>query len=79
MTSGEDNAAKVAGGQQAAAPQSNFVRLISHLAKDSLAAKLVSAYAEPGDATPVEAISKVVTGHLDELKHSYDKPEDQPH
>ena len=63
--------------RQAAAPQSNFERLIAHLRDGSLAAKLVSAYAAPGECTPAQAVSKVMADRLDELKNSYDNPEDQ--
>ena len=74
-TEGSDAAAD--GQQQAAAPPSNFERLTAHLDKDSLAAKLVSAYAAPSDGTPAQAVSDVMTNRLDELKNSYDNPEDQ--
>lgn len=57
--------------RQAAAPQSNFERLIAHLRDGSLAAKLVSAYAAPGERTPAQAVSKVMADRLDELKSSY--------
>jgi hypothetical protein len=59
------------------APQSNFERLITHLGKDGLAAKLVRAYAVPGDSTPAQAVNKVMADKLNELKSSYDKPKDQ--
>ena len=65
------------GAMQAAAPQNNFERLTAHLVKDSLAVRLVSAYAAPGDGTPAQAVSVVITNRLDELKKSYDNPEDQ--
>ena len=74
---GDDKQAKAADGGQPAAPQTNFERLISHLAKNSLAAKLVTAYAASGEATPADVVAKVAAGRLDELKHSYDKSEDQ--
>lgn len=74
-TEGSDAAAD--GAVEAAAPQNNFERLIAHLHKDSLAAKLVSAYAAPGEHTPAQAVSDVITNRLDELKKSYDNPEDQ--
>ncbi len=74
-TEGSDAAAD--GAVQAAAPQNNFERLTAHLVKDSLAAKLVSAYAAPGDGTPAQAVSDAITNRLDELKKSYDNPEDQ--
>ena len=62
---------------QPAAPQTNFERLIAHLAKNSLAAKLVTAYAALGEATPADAVANVAADRLDELKRSYDKSEDQ--
>ena len=73
----DDKPAKEADGGQPAAPQTNFERLIANLAKDSLAAKLVTAYVAPGEATPADAVAKVAAGRLDELKRSYDKSEDQ--
>jgi hypothetical protein len=63
--------------EQTTALQSNFERLTSHLAKGSLAAELVLAYAEPGDAAPADAVAKAITDRLDELKRSYGRPEDQ--
>ena len=74
-TEGSDAAAD--GAVQAAAPQNNFERLTAHLVKDSLAVRLVSAYAAPGDGTPAQAVSDVITNRLDDLKKSYDNPEDQ--
>ena len=74
---GDDEPGKAANGGKTVAPQSNFERLITHLAKDSLAAKLVAAYAAAGEATPADTMAKVAAGRLDELKRSYDKPEDQ--
>ncbi len=53
-------------------PLSNFDRLIKHLSSDSLAAKLVAVYAEPGDRTPVKAMREIISERLDELKSSYD-------
>ena len=73
----DDKPAKAANGGQPAAPQTNFERLIAHLAKDSLAAKLVTAYAAPGEATSADAVAMVAAGRLDELKRSHDKSEDQ--
>ena len=66
-----------ANGEEPAAPQTNFERLIAHLPEDSLAAKLVTAYAAPGEATPADAVAKVVATRLDELKRSHDDTEDQ--
>ena len=74
---GDDKPAKAADGGQPATPHTNFERLLGHLAKDSLAAKLVTAYAAPGEGTPADAVAQVAVGRLDELKRSYDKPEDQ--
>lgn len=68
---------KAADGKQPTAPESNFGRLITHLAKDSVAAKLVTAYAAPSEATPANAMAKVATDRLDELKRNYDTSEDQ--
>lgn len=62
---------------QGGAPRSNFDRLLSHLDSDSLAAKLVSAYAEPGQHTRAKALRNVIAGRLHELKESYDDPADQ--
>ena len=75
--SSDDEPARAANCGQPAAPQTNFERLIAHLAKDSLAAKLVTAYAAPGEATSADAVAKVAADRLDELKRSYGKPEDQ--
>ena len=55
---------------------SNFARLHAILPDDSLAANLVSAYAEPGEHTPTEAVSKVIADRLDAQKNSYDSRED---
>ena len=74
---GDDKSAKAANSGQPAALQTNFERLIAHLAKEILAAKLVTAYATLGEATPSDAVAKVAAGRLDELKRSYDKSEDQ--
>jgi hypothetical protein len=63
--------------QERSAPQTNFERLLSHLRKNSLAAQLVSAYADPGEQTPAEAVSKVIADRLTELKRRYDEPENQ--
>ena len=60
-----------------AKPQTNFERLIAHLRKDSLAEKLVSAYAEAEQDNAVQAIKDVMASRLDELKRNYDAPEDQ--
>ena len=59
------------------APQTNFERLIAHLAKDSLAARLVTAYAMPGELKPADAVAKVATRRLDGLKRSYGKSKNQ--
>lgn len=73
----EGSDAPADGQPQPAAPQNNFERLIAHLDKDSLAAKLVSAHAAPGAHTPAQAVIEVMTNRLNELKKSYDNPEDQ--
>jgi hypothetical protein len=65
------------GDQERGAPQTNFERLLSHLQRDSLAARLVSAYAGPGEHTPAEAVSKAIADRLAELKRHYDEPENQ--
>ena len=74
---GDNKPAKAADGGQPASMQTNFERLIAHLAKDSTAAKLVTAYAAPGEVTPADAVAEAAAGRLDELKRSYDKSEDQ--
>ena len=68
----DDKPAKAADSGQPAAPQTNFERLIAHLPKDSLAAKLVTVYAAASESTPADAVAKVAAGRLDELKCSYD-------
>ena len=68
------NAASV--GEPAPLP-TNFDRLIAHLPENSLAAKLVTTYAAPGEATPADAVAKIAATRLDELKQSYDNSEDQ--
>ena len=73
----DDNPANAANAGEPAALQTNFDRLIAHLPKDSLAAKLVTAYAAPGEATPADAVAKVVATRLDELKRSHVDTEDQ--
>ncbi len=73
----DDNPANAANGGEPAALQTNFERLIAHLPKDSLAAKLVTAYAAPGEATPAGAVAKVAASRLDELKRSHDHTENQ--
>lgn len=60
---------------KAAAPQSNFERLLTHLGKDSLAAKLVEAYAGADAAGPAAAIKAVADDRLTELKRSHDEAE----
>ena len=74
---GNDRLAKAADGGQPDTPQTNFQRLIARLAKDGLAAKLVTAYAAPSEETPTDALAKVAASRLDELKRSYGKSEDQ--
>ena len=73
----DDNPADAANGGEPAAPQTNFDRLIAHLPEDSLAAKLVTAYAASGGAAPADAIAEVAATRLDQMKQSYDKSEDQ--
>ncbi len=63
--------------RESAALQANFEQLIAHLPKDSLAAKLVTAYATPSETTPADAVAKVAATRLDELKQSHDDTEDQ--
>ena len=58
--------------------QSNFDRLQKQLRDDSLAAKIVGVFSEPGDDTPADAMKKVISERLDELKKRYDEDEDQP-
>jgi hypothetical protein len=65
------------GDQGRGAPQTNFERLLSHLQENSLAARLVSAYAGPGAQTVAEAVSKVIAARLAELKRRYDVPKNQ--
>lgn len=60
---------------KAAVPQSNFERLITHLAEDSLAAKLVEAYAGAGSADRAAAVKAVADDRLTELKRSHDEAE----
>lgn len=60
---------------KAAAPQSNFERLLTHLGKDSLAAKLVEAYATADGADRATAIKAVADDRLTELKRSHDEAE----
>lgn len=60
---------------KAAAPQSNFERLLTHLGKDSLAAKLVEAYAAADGADRATAIKAVADDRLTELKRSHDETE----
>lgn len=73
----DDTSAKAADGGQSAALRTNFERLIAHLPQDSLAAKLVTAYAAPGGATPADAVARVAAGRLDGLKRTHDESEDQ--
>ncbi len=73
----DDNPADATNGGEPAAPQTNFDRLIAHLPEDSLAAKLVTAYAASGEAAPADAIAEVAANRLDELKQSHDNTEDQ--
>lgn len=54
-------------------PLTNFERLVAHLSKRSLATRLVTAYAAPGELKPADAVAKVAAGRLDELRRSYDK------
>lgn len=73
----DDNPADAANGGEPAAPQTNFDRLIAHLPEDSLARKLMAAYAAPGEAAPADAVAKVAATRLDELKQSYDDTQDR--
>ncbi|MDE0203164.1 MAG: hypothetical protein OXI66_01685 [Boseongicola sp.] len=73
----DENPSNATNSGEPAAPQTNFDRLIAHLPEDSLTAKLVAAYAAPGEATPTDAVAKVVATRLDELKQSHDDTEDQ--
>ena len=73
----EKSNAAAEGQHQPAPPENNFERLMTHLRKNSLAAKLVSAYAAPDEGTSAQAIKDVMADRLDELKNSYDSPEDQ--
>ena len=73
----DDNPANAANVGEPATLQTNLERLIAHLPEDSLAGKLVAAYAAPGEATPTDAVAKVVATRLDELKQSHDDTEDQ--
>lgn len=60
---------------QAAGPQTNFERLLTHLGKDSLAAKLVKAYANADGADRAAAIKAVADDRLAELKRGHDEAE----
>ena len=62
---------------QPSEPQTNFERLIAHLSKGSLAARLVTAYAAPDELKPADAVAKVAKGRLDGLRRSYAKSENQ--
>lgn len=80
MTDSEEADGLAAAGEgaaEAATPQSNFERLQTYLKADSLAEKLVAAYAVPGEDAPTQAMHKVMAARLDELKKSYGAPEDQ--
>ena len=58
-------------------PQNNFDRLALHLDRGSLAKRLVDAYRTPGDKTPTEAMSEVVSERNKELKSRYEKTKNQ--
>ncbi len=73
----DDSPANAANVGEPATLQTNFERLIAHLPENSLAAKLVTAYAAPGAAAPVDAIAKVAETRLDELKRSHNDSENQ--
>ena len=73
----DDNPANAANVGEPATLQTNLERLIAHLPEDSLAVKLVTAYAAPGETTPADAVAKVVATRLDELKRNHDDTEDQ--
>ena len=73
----DDAPANAADDGQATEPQTNFERLIAHLSKGSLAARLVGAYAAPGELKPADAVTKVAEGRLDELRRSYAKSGNQ--
>jgi hypothetical protein len=58
-------------------PPTNMDRLLSHLKPDSLAAKLVAAYAGATDGDTASAIKKVLSERLTEIEKSHADLEDK--
>lgn len=59
--------------EQAEGPQTNFERLLTHLGEDSLAAKLIEAYAGADGAGRAAAIRAVADDRLTQIKRSHDE------
>ena len=55
---------------------SNLERLLAHLDKDSLAAKLVAAFASSAPASRVEALREIARSRLEALKQEIDDASD---
>lgn len=58
-------------------PHDNLERLRSHLKKDTLAEKLVSARIAAGAAELRPALRKVMTDRIEELRRGYELPDQQ--
>ncbi|WP_194456909.1 hypothetical protein [Bradyrhizobium sp. CCBAU 53421] len=56
-------------------PQNNLERLKSHLKKDSLAEKLVSARIGAEGSDPRPALREVVMNRIEELRRGYELPD----
>jgi RecB family exonuclease len=54
-------------------PHDNFTRLLERLQEGSLAAKLVSAYAEQRHDQAMETLKVVILGRLEQVRHECDK------
>ena len=57
--------------------ETNFDRLRGHLKADSLATKLVAAYAAAAPAAPANAVSAVLTARLTEIVRSHAESQDK--
>lgn len=61
--------------EQAEGQQTNFERLLAHLGKDSLAAKLIEAYAGAYGAGRAAAIRAAADDRLTQIRRSHDEAE----
>ena len=58
-------------------PPKNIDHLLTHLKSDSLAASLVTAYAQADDVNRERAIKNVLSNRLSEIGRGYDQTKNQ--